>query len=281
MNTAGMGIMRGYARQIVERWGRGALFITGEAGDKILPDLPLGQRCRSLEALVEAIDGEFAKVPADRAAAMLGLDAEALRADLADRLGSFPETQAGRKAAHFLIFELHGKSAFEGEDRTRASLWSTTPFFSFRFFRHAMRLPDRLKRDRRLYRRVQVLLSPACAQVSDTTIGLAPSSVLFGPKVKVKRWLFHVFPPGLRWQVRNLIRGAPPPYDASPAMRERIRASLAETDGLGAMLDPHAVETFLGACSQAQFEYFMTVVLLDHLWRTEWSAREVARASSP
>ena len=178
-NLVSMAFILPFMDEIVARWNRSALYWTGDGGDKVFPCLTPTRKCSTLDTLLSHIVSEHALVPSYIVETLMQLEPGILAAELRATLSAYPETTLANRAVHYTIYERGHNWLFEGEDRARFFLWQTTPFYSFPFFSAAMRVPDRLKRHKALYRRFQSALCAKTAEIPDATFGLAPNSALF------------------------------------------------------------------------------------------------------
>lgn len=94
----------------------------------------------------------------------------------------FPENDLNQKYVHFTVFEKNYKLYFEAEDRNRFYFWSTSPFYSIKFFEYAIAIPDCYKEHLDLYRMFLERLDKNCLEVSYANwprIGLLPVSLSY------------------------------------------------------------------------------------------------------
>lgn len=217
MNYLGVNWMVGYLSQLREKFPRDSIFLTGDGGDKALPDLrDLGATTE--EKLIDLIlrrsslnsPGDVERwVPADAS----------IREMVTALLRAYPEKDSLSKSKTFVIRERARKCVFEGEDRNRKFFVSSTPFFDPEFFRYLMRVPDEPKAGYLLYREFQNLLSPKFAAIPDA----------LGYSVNSWRYEFHIWaharlrvlPTRYKNQLRKMLgMGAA----LSPAKQESLRA---------------------------------------------------------
>jgi len=262
MNHVGMAFILGFLREIRARWGPRAAYLTGDGGDKVLPYPHDYGRFDDVPAIVRSLARRHSQMPTAQAEALLGLAPGALFAEVGALLATYPETDGRQKTVHFLLYERGRKWLYEGEDRSRFFLWASTPFYSNRFFGPAMRVPDALKSQGRLYARFQSILSPKGAAVADALHGAPPGSLRFRAAAWAGGWLRLLPGPGkeLAKRILGLSGGRFVPEAATlAAIRAALRGPLA------GVMDPPAVERFLGSCGEYQFLNFWTLVLLAHL----------------
>jgi hypothetical protein len=86
---------------------------------------------------------------------------------------------------HFLIFERTKNWLFEGEDRNRQYIWSTSPFYHPGFLKIVHSVDENEKRDFKLYRSFTQLINPELNNITNANWG---------------------FPINHRGQLKNLLR---------------------------------------------------------------------------
>lgn len=281
LNYTGMGFILPYLRWIVGNWGRGAVYVTGDGGDRVMLDLRLGVRTGSLNQLVEQVVRQHADCPVGLAAGLAGCEAQAVLDDLRALLASYPEQDLAQKLVHFGIFEYGRRWGFEGEDRARFFLWQTSPFYGLDFFRACMGLPDRIKRDYRFYRRVLYALSPELAAIPDASTGLPTRSWLYPYKRGILLRGAHL-PRWLKAPIRRIIKGPRPPLRISQDLHGTLDRAASATLRGGTPLDPAHLREFLSAPDRwnahpITVHSIHTLALLEEGWR----ARSLAGCSVP
>jgi len=199
LNYLAMAFILPFMDELVCRWGRGAVYVTGDGGDKVLPNLLPQARQRSDERLVEAILAGHGTLASDKVAeSALGLQPGTLRSELLTVLDQYPEKDRRQKAVHFAFDQRARQWLYEGEDRARFFMWETSPFYALPFARMAMSVPDELKAYNRLYRAFQLRLSPTTSKIPDATYRLPIASPWFVPALRLRRNLPSVIKNGLR-----------------------------------------------------------------------------------
>jgi hypothetical protein len=209
-----------------------------------------------------------AATPFDDAEAMLGLEPGAIAAELRDLLASYPETDVMQKAIHYRGYERGQNGVFGGEDRTRFFMGQSSPHYFFSIFQYCMRIPDHLKASDALYCEFMRVVSPTWAAIPEANLGLPLTSPWRPWKYRLKHWAMNL-PLPLRESARFLVKGRRPSYAPPPESVRLLRTALADSDGLGAIMVPDAVERRLPHVNRLEFENFWTLVLLDRLrpWR--------------
>ncbi|MFC6767458.1 asparagine synthase-related protein [Natrinema soli] len=165
-----------FFRQLREEYDAGLTYVTGDGGDKVLPDLTPATPIDDESALVDYVIAENCFLSLEQVAQITGLSADAIRRSVRDRLRLYPETDPASKYVHFLVYERGVNFLFEGEDRNRFFFWSTTPFYSIDFFRYAMNCPPEQKARYDLYRSFLTELAPAAAALAHPDYGVPVAS---------------------------------------------------------------------------------------------------------
>jgi hypothetical protein len=130
MNWSSITYILSYLEAIVERWGQGSTYWSGDGGDDCLKVTAPGARFSDVEEVVSYVLKKETGVRPDHAEAILKLPTGTLRAELQALLESYPERDLAQRIKHFRIFERGRRAYFEGEDRTRSFLWQDSPFYS-------------------------------------------------------------------------------------------------------------------------------------------------------
>jgi hypothetical protein len=141
--------------------------LTGDGGDVALPYFGEFRNPRSLDHLVDTLLKRHAITPAPLAASLFGLKKDELAQSVYQLVSTYPETRLNDRSIHFAVFERIAKAYFEGEDRNRFFLWSTTPFYDPSFFGASMEVPDSQKKYYKLYKHFMQVLAPAFYHLPD------------------------------------------------------------------------------------------------------------------
>ncbi|MCU4925054.1 hypothetical protein OB905_03510 [Halobacteria archaeon AArc-dxtr1] len=153
-----------FFRQLQDEYGREMAYVTGDGGDKVLPDLtPPGSVSES--NLVDHVVRENSISPIKEVSELTDVPESEIRASIRDRLDEYPEDDPASAYVHYLVYERGVNYLFEGEDRNRFFFWSTTPFYSLPFFTYAMNCPAEQKVRYNLYRSFLTQLSPDVAEI--------------------------------------------------------------------------------------------------------------------
>lgn len=209
-NNLRMSFILPFFHQLLEKFGPGMTYFTGDGGGDALGVSCPYRRVGTPQALVDYVIERYQIWPLDQVAALTRLAGQDIKAELAEHLASYPETAPDRKYKHFFCLEVATKMYHEGEDRNRHFFWSVTPFYSFEFFHYAMNCPDRDKEGYRLYREFLAQLHPAVAGIDYADWQAPLSSLKFS----------------LLYQVKNLTR-------RRPNLIRRLRRLLGRYDRVG------------------------------------------------
>jgi asparagine synthase (glutamine-hydrolysing) len=171
MNYLGMSFILPFFDLLRAEFGCGMVYLTGDGGDKILPDHRPKTPARNTQALVRYVSTTHEVFPLATVVALTGVSRLDILAALESRIASYPEDDFEDKHIHFVLFERGFKWLFEGEDRNRHFFWSASPFYGRDPIVRAMRCPAQFKANYTFYRLFMESLSPALVDVESTTCG--------------------------------------------------------------------------------------------------------------
>jgi len=244
-------------------FGEQACYITGDGGDRILPDLRPGRRLRSMSDL---LDFRFASSVWNPkvASALVGIDEKELRESVRSELGSYPERSMEYRELRFQVMERGLHLLLEGEERNRAVLWSMTPFYSQPFFRAASSVPSRLKQGHRFYSAFLRALSAPSAAIQNAEWHAAPGS----PKARVRALLqkaFRSLPYSLREALRARFLSKSHDAPATEDFRGRL-VGLAKDPAVLAVFRKDALDAIaLERCSRYQSDVLASLMMYSRL----------------
>ncbi|MFB6079803.1 MAG: asparagine synthase-related protein [Haloferacaceae archaeon] len=241
MNSVGMAPVVDFLDALVDDHGRGVTLVTGDGGDKALPDLTPPRSFGDLDALVDHLVAAHAVMTPADAAAAAGVDEDALVASVAERIRSYPESAPGDRYAHFAVRERAVNWLNHGEDRNRYFCWSASPFYAAPFFLDAMNCPPEQKRRGRLYRAFLRQLSPGIERIEHADFGASPDSVEYA----LKRFVYEQSGryPRLKEALLGTVRSRAP----SEETVRRLRTTLATDERVTDVLSADAVGRALDA----------------------------------
>jgi asparagine synthase (glutamine-hydrolysing) len=188
-NPLDLAFLLPFLRRVAATLGPETVLVTGDGGDKLLPSLAAPHAIRDDDALAAAVVARHAVVPPATAAALLRLPPRHVEEALRARLAEYPEPDRGDRFVRFALVERARKWLFEGEDRNRGYLWSTTPFWSPAFVASALRVPAARKAGYALYRRFLAALDPALVRVPSADWGHPVDSLAASARLAATRVL--------------------------------------------------------------------------------------------
>ncbi len=183
-----------YLYSVRKKMGSKAILYTGDGGDKTVGPLSLESNVSNVEKLLQYIIETDHIFDIDEISSMLNIPKGAFKEHLKKHIMAFPENTMEGKFVHFKVFERGFKWMFVGEDRNRFFLWSTTPFYSMRFFRASMKVPQRFKKHYILYKSFLSGLNPSLSRIMYYN-RLIPLSV--------PNWLLKLYLSGFEWLKRH------------------------------------------------------------------------------
>lgn len=160
--------------------------VTGDGGDKVLPDLTPTGSTGSMSELVQDVLSHNRIFATDVAAEVAGIPEHRLVDSIRDRLRSYPETDPAAMYVHFLVRERGMNWLFHGEDRNRYYYWSVSPFYAWPVFWFAMGIPASQKSAGRLQKRFLSELAPELLDVEYVNFGAPITSTEY----RVKRAVY-------------------------------------------------------------------------------------------
>ncbi|HEY9115264.1 MAG TPA: asparagine synthase-related protein, partial [Bacteroidales bacterium] len=146
MNYLGMSFILHFLRKMSIDY---QLMMTGDGGDKTLPYLfPLHSAKKFENLLIR--NNQFSKAKLNES--FFSFKTKTFEEEIIQYLKDIPELRNQLKYKHFLLFERGRNWLFEGEDRNRSYVWSTSPYYSPQFFKLAHSIPEKKKEKFRLFR---------------------------------------------------------------------------------------------------------------------------------
>jgi asparagine synthase (glutamine-hydrolysing) len=223
MNPLYMSFLLAFLDRIRRSWGSDVVFVSGEIGDRLLPDRRPSVDFAGIAELVDHLISQEPKLPFDTVAALTGLKPAEILGELHDHISSYPERDWTKKYTHFVTYERIFKWLTEGEDRNRCYFWSATPYSAFEFANFAVRCPDEQKSYYGLYREFLLQLSPAAAAIEHAGTGAAVISNRF--KLKRKALAFLQGDSDLRRRL-EAVMGPRQGYDPEPMTIKWLRQQI-------------------------------------------------------
>lgn len=257
-----------FFRQLEADFDPSMAYITGDGGDKTLPDLTPAGRLGDDE-LLEYLLAHESVLEVETVAELIDESAAAIRRSVREHVESYPERSAAGKYVHFLLYERGVNFLFEGEDRNRQFFWSVTPFYALPFFRYAMNCPPGQKRRYGLYRAFLEELSPEAAERVHPIYGAPPSSGRHAVAALADDVLSRY--PSLLETVKPLIKAVNDLDTESTdttATVDCIHGQLERCDAVGDLFEERALRRFLAADHDAWATYrlFAITSFVDDLY---------------
>lgn len=179
LNPVQMGFILRFFERLLEEHGHRITHVTGDGGDKALPDLTPSVNIGSPEELVSYVCSKNAVFEPATVEELTGVEERALREEIAAVISTYPESEWNDLYVHFLVAERGRNWLFEGEDRNRGYFWSTSPFYGLQFFEYAMNVPASQKSRYRLYQQFLDELWPAATGIEHADFGFALDSPMY------------------------------------------------------------------------------------------------------
>jgi asparagine synthase (glutamine-hydrolysing) len=267
-NYLGMSRVLPYLSALRRRHGADAVLVTGDLGDRLLGDRTPAVRPRDVRELAEYLIRREAILAPEVVADITGAPRASLVDAVIARLDSYPERSLAQKHVHFLFAERAYRWVYEGEDRNRAFLWCTTPFYAPAVFDVAVRVPVRDKRDDRLRTRVLALVAPEVANLANASTGASPGATGTTWRHRAVRaatgLAFRTLPEAAERRLRQW-RAPSHGHDGSSAVLRCIRAQLHAAGPVSDYLRPEAVERLLDDAAAYRPEQFSVVLTMTSL----------------
>lgn len=238
MNSLDVAFVVDFLDRLVDDYGRGVTLVTGDGGDKALPDLTPPRSFRDVDDVAGHLIADDAVLDPSDAAAAAGVDEGRLLDSVVERLRGYPEGRPEDRYVHFYVRERGINWLNEGEDRNRYFCWSVSPFYALPFFLEAMNCPAEQKARSTLYRAFLQALSPRLERIEYADFGAEPDSTRY----VLKRAAYEEAGryPRLKSSLLGLMRDG----SAGDEVRRRLRTLLA-TRPVDDALDPEAVRRIL------------------------------------
>lgn len=205
LNSLEYDFMIGFLRRLRSRIGPGAMLLTGDGGDKVLPDLRPAPSLSDADTFLNHLLRVQGQMPLETAAAVVGLRQDDLTEKILDRVTTFTASTWTDRYAEFLLRERALSGFLEGEDRNRHFLWHAAPFYAWPVLSLALQIPPSQKSYDRLYSAFLRALTPETQSVprsehAHTRPGSLPYRLIARLRHTVHRF------PSLQNTLRTLLR---------------------------------------------------------------------------
>jgi asparagine synthase (glutamine-hydrolysing) len=263
LNFLGLSFSVPLIKSMIDFYGSGITFFTGDGGDRVLRDIrPVGN-IHNVEHLLSYIITNNRMIPIDIVSAITGMNKADFISRMKNYLMEYDEENMKMKYLQFIFSERCPSWYFQGEDRNRAYLHPVTPFYDIKFFKYSMNLPDSIKHNFKLYRKVMVKISPEVAAVNNAEWGFPITSRKLGLYCAARRIYF-----AMPTQIRNFVqlrhkfsRKISPYYEGSTVMK-CFRRQLETCSSISDYLCPGKIENNIGKIDKAGFEHLFTLTSL-------------------
>lgn len=167
MNYLGMAFIIPFLKRMAHTYD---VMLTGDGGDKTLAYLfPDKQYFREDIAtqILRSHEVTSAKVCRD----LFNFDTTGNEEAMREHLNGYGYTNRYLNYKHFLIFERTKNWLFEGEDRNRQYIWSTSPFYHSEFFKLVHSVDEHQKINFKLYRSFTQLINSELNEITNANWG--------------------------------------------------------------------------------------------------------------
>ena len=249
--------------RIKAAYGKKITLFTGDGGDRVLRDTTPVRRVSSLDELTKYTLTYNSILRPEVVASITGTDERKLVSDLGDRLASYEEKDMKMKYLHFIFYERCTKWHFPGEDRNRAFVRHVTPFYASPVFEYSMRLPDRFKKDFKLYREILTRLSPAVANIPNPEWNFPITSKKLGIYSLARNLYFHL-PDRLKRiiQRRHCYTKKASVYPADSPTRKCLDSQLRNCPAIQQYLSIDGIGKNIENMGRMGFDHFFTLISL-------------------
>ncbi len=182
------------------------IYITGDGGDKVLPDLSPVKKISTTEGLLKYIIKTQNVFRFNDLSNLLNIDKKSFKEYLIEHLNTYPEKNMNNRYIRFLFYERTRKWLYEGEDRNRHYFWSVSPFYSYPLFDLSMKIPEQLKRNYKLYRQFFDKISPELNIIKNANWDIALTNKklrIFLLKQKIKTHLPDIIKKILKYDFKR------------------------------------------------------------------------------
>ena len=181
MNNVSMAYMVDFFDQLRTDHGF-VTYATGDGGHRALVDETPPREPTSQTDLVDQLLESNARFVPAQAAALTGIEEDAIYESIHARFDSYPEDDLPAKYDHFMFRERGLNFIQHGEDRNRYFCWSVSPFYAPDVFRYAIACPTEYKHNRNLFAALLEELAPEFLQYDYANVGAPLGSLEFRVK---------------------------------------------------------------------------------------------------
>jgi len=262
LNYLGVGHILELLDRIGSRYGDDFTLFTGDGGDRVIRDTrPVGT-VKSMDALLEYILKFNTMLPLEVVSEITGRQISEIRERLMQMLGGYEERDYKMKYLQFIFSERCPGWHFQGEERSRFYTRAMTPFYGSEVFRYSMNLPDRIKKNYKLYREIIINLSPEVAAINNSEWQFPITSWKL-PLYGLARRVYFGLPDPLRkiveYRLRwSRVRGA---YTSESPVRKCLARQM-NGGALSGYLNVDKIRDNLGRMEKMGFDHLFTLTSL-------------------
>ncbi len=143
------------------------VYITGDGGDKLMPDITWDMQGKNIPQIATFILNKHTIVAPEIAAKANRVELKKMHDSLVDMFEEYPEKSLRGKYTRFVFMGRGVKWLFEGEDRNRYFFPSITPYYSTPLFDYLMAINPVVKRNYQLYRYFILVVSPETVRIEN------------------------------------------------------------------------------------------------------------------
>ena len=185
LNYAEMGFLIDFFEELKEIYGEKSIYFTGDGGDKVLPYILPENKFKNYEELFKWIIVKNKIFGIEEIEKISNLNIKKIKENILEKISLYPEKNLNYKYIHFLFYERCFNWLFEGEDRNRYFIFSTTPFYSLDFFKNGISIPDEYKKYYKIYRDFFKILDGEIAKIEKSFFGFN----IFSKKMFLREFL--------------------------------------------------------------------------------------------
>lgn len=212
-----------YCRKAGELLGSSVIFFTGDGGDKAFPDLTKGITFNDDQKLFDLIIMENYEFTIKEASSLVGVEESDLRNQIFNSIKNLPGSNSGLKYEQFILRGRMKRYVCEGEDRNRKFFWSTSPFFSKKFFSLMMKIDPSLKSDHDFYRNFISKINPAIAEIRNENLSKGKLTINKGFYNFVKRLVNKFLSRKLKESLKATFKSAKNPSHLAKLYQNEIQ----------------------------------------------------------
>lgn len=217
MNYLGMAFIIPFLKSMSLKYD---LMLTGDGGDKTLAHLfPHNQLFGSNIAKQILRTNEMTT---DKTNAQLwDFDTKKNEETLRSHLNSFGYNDPQLNYKHFLLFERAKNWLFEGEDRNRQYIWSTSPFYNPEFFKMVHSINEGEKKNFKLYDAFISLIDPELTTIKNANWGFPISEAS-----KLRKLMFKQM---VKQNIKSIMSGGKARQQATEEVILTLKNQLSDT----------------------------------------------------